>query len=159
MALSLHAIPSNEFSEGIMTRMSTKTHGVIDYVASGIFAILPKAAGFSSKVTALLEATAGSAAMYSAITNYELGMVKMLPMKAHLALDALSGGMLLGAAMIFDDEDEAARATLAGIGLFEIAAALTTQTRSTTEQRSQAGRRGGNHRGNTRRREHAHAHA
>ena len=122
-----------------MQRMSTKTHGVIDYVASGIFAILPKAAGFSPKVTALLEATAGSAVMYSAMTNYELGMVKMLPMKAHLALDALSGGMLLGAAMIFDDEDDGARATLAGIGLFEIAAALTTQMQSTTERRSSRG--------------------
>jgi hypothetical protein len=67
------------------------------------------------------------------MTNYELGVVKALPMKAHLTLDALSGGMLIGAAAIMDDEDEDVRATLIGIGLFEIAAALTSRTTSPTE--------------------------
>src|SRR5215218_2656064 len=128
-----------------MKRMSTATHGVIDYVVSGIIAMLPKMAGYSPKVTVLLEASAGTSVLYSAMTDYELGVVKLLPMKAHLTLDALSGGMLLGAAMIMDDEEPSVRRTLAGIGLFEIAAALTTRTRSTTEQRRRSrNRRGGN---------------
>jgi hypothetical protein len=136
-----------------MQRMSTFTHGIVDYVTSGVIALLPKMMNTSPKVTMLLEGSAGTAAAYSAMTNYELGLVKALPMKAHLALDAISGGMLLGAAMMFDDEDPEVRATLAGLGLFEIAAALTTQTRSGTERARSNGRRsnnGGNGRGNGR---------
>ena len=72
------------------------------------------------------------------MTNYERGLVKVLPMKAHLTLDAVSGGMLLGAAMFFDDEPDEVRAMLAGIGLFEIFAALSTQTKSTNEIRRRA---------------------
>ena len=122
-----------------MQRMSTFTHGIVDYVTSGVIALLPKMMNTSPKVTMLLEGSAGTAAAYSAMTNYELGLVKALPMKAHLALDAISGGMLLGAAMMFDDEDPEVRATLAGLGLFEIAAALTTQTRSSTERSRRSG--------------------
>ena len=126
-----------------MTRMSTATHGTIDYVVSGMIAAMPKLFGFSKKVTAILEGSAGMSAMYSAMTNYERGLIKVLPMKAHLTLDALSGGALLGAALMLKDEDPEARAALAGIGLFEIAAALTTETHSTTEDRKQRRHIGG----------------
>jgi len=123
--------------------MSTATHGTVDYVASGLIALLPKMAGFSERVTTILEASAGMAAAYSAMTNYERGMIKVLPMKAHLTLDALSGGMLLGAALMLNDEDPAERAALAGIGLFEIAAALTTETQSPIERSNGSRRNGG----------------
>ena len=49
-------------------------------------------------------------------------------MKAHLTLDAVSGGTLIAAAALLDDEDPEVRATLAGIGLWEVAAALMTHT-------------------------------
>jgi hypothetical protein len=112
--------------------MSTATHGVIDYAASASIALLPRFAGFSKRVTAILNASAGTSAAYSLCTDYELGVVRVLPMKAHLMLDALSGGTLLGAALMLDDEPAEARATLAGIGLFEVVAALKTQTRPST---------------------------
>ena len=50
-------------------------------------------------------------------------------MKAHLTLDALSGGALIGAAAMMDDEDTEVRTTLAAIGAWEIAAALLSRTR------------------------------
>ena len=50
-------------------------------------------------------------------------------MKAHLTLDALSGGALVGAAVLMDEEEPEVRATLAAIGAWEIAAALLTRTR------------------------------
>ena len=58
-----------------MKRMSTYTHGVVDYVVSGIVGLLPKMLGLSPKVSVLLEASAGTSALYSAMTNYELGVV------------------------------------------------------------------------------------
>ena len=63
------------------------------------------------------------------MTRYEKGLVKALPMKAHLTMDALSGGMLIGAAVMLDEEPEV-RGTLAAVGAWEIAAALMTETES-----------------------------
>src|SRR3954470_22863528 len=122
-----------------MRRMSTATHGIIDYVTSGMMAMMPKLLGFGPKATAIVEGAAGSAAVYSMMTDYEYGLVKVLPVKAHLTLDALSGGMLIGAAMMLDDEDESGRAALAALGIFEIIAAVSTQTTSMNER----GRKGG----------------
>ena len=116
-----------------MQKMPTHVHGVVDYVVGATLTVLPRALGWSGAPARLLEGAGIGAIAYSAMTNYELGVVKVLPMKAHLALDALSGGMLIGAAVMLDDEDDDVRATLAGIGLFEIAAALTSQTTSSTE--------------------------
>jgi len=111
-----------------MRRMSTKTHGIIDYLTSATLLALPKLLGWDTKTTAIVSGSGGAAALYSAMTDYELGAVRMLPMKAHLTLDALSGGMLLGAALLMDDEEPEVRSTIAGIGLFEIAASLLTET-------------------------------
>ncbi len=106
----------------------TKVHGVLDYMTAAFLHTLPRVMGWSRPVTRLLDAAGGGATAYSLMTDYELGAVKVLPMKAHLALDALSGGALVGAALVMDDEDDDVRATLAAIGAWEIAAALLTRT-------------------------------
>jgi hypothetical protein len=124
-----------------MYKMSTKTHGLIDYLAAATFMALPKALGMKGPAAYLLHGAGAGAALYSVFTNYERGLVRVLPMKAHLALDALSGGMLLGAAAMLDDEEDEDRAALAAVGVFEIVAALTTETKSTTELRDEVARR------------------
>ena len=106
----------------------TKVHGALDYITAAFLHTLPRVMGWSKPVTRLLDAAGAGATAYSLMTDYELGAVKVLPMKAHLTLDALSGGALVGAAMVMDDEDPDVRATLAAIGAWEIAAALLTRT-------------------------------
>jgi hypothetical protein len=106
----------------------TKVHGVLDYMTAAFLHTLPRVMGWSPPVRTLLDVAGYSATSYSLLTDYEMGVVKALPMKAHLTLDALSGGALIGAAVIMDDEEPEVRATLAGIGAFEIAAALLTRT-------------------------------
>jgi hypothetical protein len=86
--------------------------------------------GWSRTVTRVFDAAGCAAVAYSVMTRYELGLVKVLPMKAHLAMDALSGAALIGAAAALDDEEPDARATLAAVGAWEIAAALLTRTES-----------------------------
>ena len=117
-----------------MKRMSTRTHGLLDYVTGAALMTLPTVMCMGRTAASLLRGAGGAATVYSAMTNYERGLVKFLPMKAHLTLDALSGGMLLGAALMLDDEEPEVRSTLAGIGLFELAAALLTEARPTPEQ-------------------------
>jgi hypothetical protein len=107
----------------------TKVHGVLDYMTAAFLHTLPRVMGWSDNVTRVLDVAGGGATGYSLFTDNELGLVKALPMKAHLTLDAVSGRALVGAALVMDDEDPEVRATLAGIGAWEIAAALLTRRR------------------------------
>ena len=108
--------------------ISTRVHGILDWMTAGFMHTLPRVMGWSKDVTQLLDAASVAAVGNSAVTKYEYGMVRVMPMKAHLAIDALCGGALIGAALLMDDEDPEVRATVAGIGLFELAAALLTKT-------------------------------
>jgi hypothetical protein len=108
--------------------ISPRVHGILDYMTAGFMFALPRVMGWSKTATRLMDASAAMATAYSLMTRYELGLVKVLPMKAHLALDAVSGAGMLGAAAMMDDEDPEVRCTIAGIGAWEIAASLLTRT-------------------------------
>lgn len=113
--------------------ISTKAHGIIDYMTAGLLVTLPRALGWSRQVTHLLDAAACTTVAYSVLTRYELGLVKALPMKAHLAVDAVQGGAMIGAAAFLEDEDPEVRATLAAIGTFELGVTLLTRTQTDAE--------------------------
>jgi hypothetical protein len=100
--------------------ISTKAHGILDYMTAGLLATLPRALGWDDKVTHLLDAAAAGTVVYSLLTRYEMGAVKALPMKAHLSMDAVQGGALIGAAAFLEDVDPDVRATLAALGMFEL---------------------------------------
>lgn len=110
--------------------ISTKAHGFLDYMTAGLLITMPRALGWSNCVTRLLDASAAGTVVYSLLTRYELGVVKALPMKAHLAIDAVQGGALIGAAAFLEDEDPEVRATLAALGTFELGVTLLSQTQS-----------------------------
>ena len=113
--------------------ISTKAHGFIDYMTAGLLCTLPRAMGWSKQVTHLLDAAACTTVAYSVVTRYELGLVKALPMKAHLVVDALQGGALIGAAAFLEDEDPEVRGTLAALGTFELGVTLMTRTETDAE--------------------------
>jgi hypothetical protein len=74
------------------------------------------------------------------LTRYELGVFKLIPMRGHLALDAISGATFAAAPFLFPDEPASVTGTLAGLGVFELVAAFTTDTEpSLGEQASQLG--------------------
>jgi hypothetical protein len=93
--------------------ISTKVHGILDYMTAGFLFALPRAMGWDKTVTHLMDMAGVSATAYSLFTRYELGLVRVLPMKAHLTMDALSGAAFLGASAMLDDEDPEVRACLA----------------------------------------------
>jgi hypothetical protein len=72
-------------------------HGVTDYtVGSLLMTVLPKLAGVEGTESATQMRIAGAAhAAYSTLTDYPLGIVKVIPYKAHLAIDAL-GAIAVG---------------------------------------------------------------
>lgn len=112
-----------------MKLFSTKTHAVLDYASVALLLVLPRALGWSGRVTGLLTGSALLTLVYSLATRYELGAVKLLPMPAHLALDRTSGVALCAAGLGLKDEPTAVRLALVGLGLFEVTASLTTETR------------------------------
>ena len=108
--------------------ISTKTHGVLDYLTAGTLLTLPRALGWSPSVTNLLTGAAAGTLVYSLLTRYEFGVMRVLPMTAHLTLDAMSGALLCAAPALLPEEDAAVSAALVGIGAFELGAALASKT-------------------------------
>ena len=73
-------------------------HGVTDYtLGTLLMTALPRLAGVEGTESATQMRITGAAhAAYSTLTDYPLGIVKLIPYKAHLAIDAL-GAVAVGA--------------------------------------------------------------
>lgn len=73
-------------------------HGVVDYTAATtLTTIFPKLAGIEGTRSARQIRIAGAIhGTYSTMTDYPLGIVKAIPFKVHLGLDAV-GALALGA--------------------------------------------------------------
>ena len=106
---------------------TTRTHGLMDYLMAGTLLALPRAMGWGRDTTRLLTAAGLGTLAYSLLTRYEFGLFKLLPMRAHLALDIVGGATLMAAPMFLEDESPDAAAAVSALGMFEIAAALTTE--------------------------------
>lgn len=123
-----------------MALFSTKTHGVLDYTTVATLLVLPRVLNWSPTVRTLVTGSALATLGASLLTKYELGAFKVIPMRGHLALDAISGATFAAAPFLFPDEDATVKGILAGLGVFELMAAFTTDTEpSLSEQGSQLG--------------------
>ena len=73
-------------------------HGVVDYQAGALLTtVFPKLVGIEGTRAAGQIRTAGAVhAGYSMLTDYPLGIVKVIPYQAHLAIDAI-GAVALAA--------------------------------------------------------------
>lgn len=114
---------------------STKTHGVLDYLTVGQLLTLPRMLGWSDNVTQWTTAMAMGTLVNSLVTRYEYGPLKLQPMKGHLMNDMLQGALFCAAPWIFPNEDTTVKATLVGMGLFEIVTALSTETEPSYNER------------------------
>ena len=75
-----------------MNRIPTKLHGVADYATSAMLMAAPSALGLQgTRGGAVLRAAGGGVLALSLVTDYELGLKRLVPMRAHLALDAAVG--------------------------------------------------------------------
>lgn len=75
-----------------MFKISRRIHSTLDYATDSIVAALPVALNMDDDdpIRKVLHRHATLAAGYTALTNYERGMVKVLPYRVHLGLDAVS---------------------------------------------------------------------
>ena len=112
-----------------MRFLPTRLHGVTDYVWGAALLSMPWLLGFAEVAAAKWLAVAfGLAAfVYSAVTDYELGLMRILPMPVHLAIDGLGGAFLAASPWLFGFADRVLWPHLA-FGLFSVAASLVTRT-------------------------------
>lgn len=125
-----------------MRFVPTKAHGVFDLVTGPTLAAAPnllrlngaRGSTLPPRVTGLL----GTG--LSAMTDYETGAVRVVPMKAHLVFDGASGAALASTPWLSGAAKNGLRHWLphAVLGVTEIAMAMTTRTEPDDKRRSRA---------------------
>lgn len=111
-----------------MKVLTTRLHGLLDYFAVIALAAAPRFFEIGERVTPLLIILAGATLIYSLLTDYEWGAVRVIPMPSHLALDASCGVFLVLLGALFIDELPIIRVGLVAFGLLELAAAGLTRS-------------------------------
>jgi uncharacterized membrane protein len=124
-----------------MRFISTRVHGVLDYVAGVLLIFAPRIFGFQSggpedRIPVILGAIL---LIYSLLTRYELGLFKVIPFKGHLTLDFLSGVFLAISPWAFGFSDRVWAPHLV-LGLLEIGASLMSQRTSTEISQTASGK-------------------
>ena len=111
--------------------ISRPMHGVLDYGYAAAIAASPELLGFKDQPTATLlcRAVGASTLVASLFTRYELGLVRVLPFKLHLAADALTGVASLGAPWLLGfAQNSKARNAFLGFGVLALVVGALTQS-------------------------------
>jgi SPW repeat len=112
-----------------MRFLPTRLHGYIDYVWGVALLLSPWLVGFADVPAAKWVAIVfgAGAILYSVVTDYELGLVRLLPIRMHLVLDGAAGAFLAATPWLFGFADQVALPHLL-FGLFSVVASLVTST-------------------------------
>lgn len=111
-----------------MRFLPTSVHGVIDYLWGLALLASPWILGFADVPAAKWVAIVFGvgAILYSALTAYELGLLKILPMPMHLILDGIGGIVLAASPFLFGFADQVLWPHLL-FGLFSVVACFVTR--------------------------------
>ena len=93
--------------------ISTKVHGVLDYLVAFALLLAPMLFGFSEyggAAVAVPTVLGVGLLVYSLLTRYELGLVKVIPMRTHLTLDFIAAAVLALSPWLFGFSDLPANA-------------------------------------------------
>jgi hypothetical protein len=112
-----------------MRFLSSRTHGVLDYLTAALFLAAPWLFGFhDGSMAQWTVMAAGACVLLTALmTDYELGLVRMLPLRLHLTLDLLVGLLLAAAPWLLDFAAQTFIPHLV-LGAFEVLVSLFTYT-------------------------------
>ncbi len=112
-----------------MRIISTRTHGVLDYAVGALLIVVPYILGFADGTAAQwVPQLLGLVAIGGALmTDYELGVMRVIPMPVHLMIDIGSGVLLALSPWLFGFSDRVLWPHLL-VGIMEIGAGLMTRT-------------------------------
>ena len=118
-----------------MKPISTRTHGIIDCAYARALIALPFLMRWDGRAARLSLGAGLTTLGVSMMTNYEFGLVRLLPMRAHLAMDAAETSMLMGAPRALGSVGNGAGRALAVLGTPGAAIGAMTETQSPYERR------------------------
>lgn len=112
-----------------MKIISTKTHGVLDYLMGAFLIVSPWVFGFAngSPAQSIPVILGVIMIVMSLFTNYEAGLFKSISMRTHLTMDIMSGIFLLLSPWLFNFYEVVYLPHLI-LGLAEVGAALMTSS-------------------------------
>lgn len=106
--------------------ISTKVHGYLDYMMGLLLIVAPFIFRFPEGAATYLPIVLGAGTfVYSLMTDYELGLLKVIPMKGHLGIDLMAGLLLIAAPWLFGFADIMFWPFVI-LGLVEVGASLLT---------------------------------
>jgi len=120
-----------------MRILSTKFHGALDYLVGVVLLVLPWLSGFAGlNAATYVPVTSGIVIiLYSFFTNYEMGVVKILPMRMHLMLDLWAGIVLAASPWLWGFSSYVYMPHLL-LGILSLFVSLMTETKPFEGKRS-----------------------
>ena len=109
----------------------TRMHGVLDLVTAGAFCVMPTMFGATKVGRRVMYSMAAVTLAAGAFTRFEPGLVKKLPMRAHLGIDVANGALICAATLMH--KQASSRAIMLGMGMWQIGIALLTERQSLEE--------------------------
>ncbi len=88
-----------------MRFISTKTHGIIDYIVGIILFFAPSIFGFSEyggAAVTIPQVLGVAILIVTLLTNFEPGLIKLIPMSLHLWFDYLGSILLIVSPWLFN---------------------------------------------------------
>lgn len=108
-----------------MRIIPTKVHGYLDYIVGFAF-LVPCLLSYRGTPVLILFSLGILTIVYSFMTNYEMGAMKVIPVAAHLVIDFISGAFLAASPWLFNFSDTISTPFLVA-GIFEMVVSLFTR--------------------------------
>ena len=110
-----------------MTRpITTRTHGALDYAWVSAAASAARAANASGATARFVRSSSVAAGINSMLTDYEAGVLRLMPMRVHLAVDFVIGAALVLSPLFLPKSGRRSVAFSVALGLTACAASLLT---------------------------------
>ncbi len=104
-----------------MKFISRDVHGIVDYSVAPALIILPRLARWPQSLQRILAGMGLFTLAYSMLTDYRLGLLKLLPYRGHLAIDSLVAASTAGLPLLSAEARPRISRLLVGLALAEAA--------------------------------------
>lgn len=112
-----------------MKKIPTRTHAIVDIATAGFSLFFPRILGSNRSFTRAVTALSLGRIGYTLLTRHELGVVKVIPMRANLVLGGIGGAALAALPFIMDErKSRAVVACALGVGVLSLAMAPVSDT-------------------------------
>ncbi|WP_375436793.1 hypothetical protein [uncultured Hymenobacter sp.] len=123
-----------------MKVISPRMHGMLDYGTIALFALAPTIFDFDGTYATVCYVLAAGYLVITLLTDFPMGVARMIPFPVHGGLELVSGLVLLAAPFLFGfhDDNETARNFFIGMGILFLGTWMLTDWRANTHTNTTA---------------------